>query len=278
MMINAIAIFDIDGVVRDVGGSYRRALADTVEHFTQGGMRPSAGAIDALKAEGLWNNDWEASQELIYRYFEAQGQPRAQDCAQPDAGVLLNYDEIVAFFQGRYRGKDPVHWNGYICDEPLLMSAEYGRSLTAAGIPWGFFSGATTASARYVLERRIGLQSPILVAMEDAPGKPDPTGLFMALERLETQAVAPTTMNAPVIYVGDTVADMYTVVQARQRRSDRPWIAVGILPPHVQDGGTTQTAYGESLQRAGAEIVLNHIEALTPARIAQLVSNATPNG
>jgi HAD superfamily phosphatase len=272
MMINAIAIFDIDGVVRDVGGSYRRALADTVEHFTQGAIRPSAAAIDALKSEGIWNNDWEASQELIHRYFESQGQPRAQDCAQPDAGILLNYDDIVAFFQGRYRGLDPVHWNGYICDEPLLMSAAYGRSLTAAGILWGFFSGATTGSARYVLERRIGLQSPVLVAMEDAPGKPDPTGLFMTLERLTAQNAAHPAIAAPVIYAGDTVADMYTVVQARQQRDDRPWLAVGILPPHVQDGGTTQAAYGESLQRAGAAIVLNHIEELTPARIAQLVS------
>ena len=31
--IGAIAIFDIDGVIRDVGGSYRRALADTVEEY-----------------------------------------------------------------------------------------------------------------------------------------------------------------------------------------------------------------------------------------------------
>jgi len=30
------------------------------------------------------------------------------------------------------------------------------------------FSGATRASAAYVLERRLGLQSPVLIAMEDA--------------------------------------------------------------------------------------------------------------
>ena len=57
----AIVVFDIDGVVRDVGNSYRRALADTVEQFTEGAFRPSQADIDRLKAEGIWNNDWEAS-------------------------------------------------------------------------------------------------------------------------------------------------------------------------------------------------------------------------
>jgi HAD superfamily phosphatase len=85
----AIVVFDIDGVVRDVGGSYRRALADTVEHFTAFAYRPSQSDIDQLKSEGVWNNDWEASQELIYRYFEAQGQTRSQ--------VHLNYEALLLF-------------------------------------------------------------------------------------------------------------------------------------------------------------------------------------
>ena len=148
----SIVVFDIDGVVRDVGGSYRRALADTVEHYTHRAFRPSPAGIDQLKGEGIWNNDWEASQELIYRYFEAQGNPRRS--------IDLDYDAIVVFFQSRYRGPDPVNWTGYICQEPLLMSADYLEQLTQAGIAWGFFSGATTGSAKYVLERRLGLQSP----------------------------------------------------------------------------------------------------------------------
>ena len=65
----AIAVFDIDGVLRDVSGSYQRALADTVEKFTDGQYRPTDDEIDTLKGEGLWNNDWEASQELVYRFF-----------------------------------------------------------------------------------------------------------------------------------------------------------------------------------------------------------------
>ena len=48
-----------------MGGSYRRAIVETVHHF--GGLRPEPAAIDGLKAEGRWNNDWEASLELLRR-------------------------------------------------------------------------------------------------------------------------------------------------------------------------------------------------------------------
>jgi HAD superfamily phosphatase len=258
----AIVVFDIDGVIRDVGGSYRRALADTVEQFTQGAYRPSTTDIDALKSEGHWNNDWEGSQELIYRHFEAQGVERSH--------LNLNYDDIVAFFQSRYRGPDPQNWTGYICQEPLLLNSDYFDLLTQAGIPWGFFSGATRGSASYVLEKRLGLRSPVLVAMEDAPGKPDPTGLLEVVQQLEppqTQIEAPT----PVIYLGDTVADLQTVQNARQRHSSRHWIGVGILPPHAQITAEYSTAYAAGLHQAGAAIVLESVQHLTLNRIKELV-------
>jgi HAD superfamily phosphatase len=251
----AIAIFDIDGVVRDVAGSYRRALADTVEHYTNSAYRPSQEDIDSLKSEGIWNNDWEASQELVYRYFEARGQQRGQ--------LDVDYNTLVAFFQSRYRG---TNWDGYICSEPLLLQPSYLESLTAAGIGWGFFSGATRGSATYVLEKRLGLQSPVLVAMEDAPGKPDPTGLLATVRLLESQDAT------PVIYVGDTVADMYTVEKAKLQAPNRPWIGVGILPPHVQETSARQEAYAASLQKAGAAVVLGNVQQLTPARIQQLLN------
>ena len=257
----AIVVFDIDGVVRDVGGSYRRALADTVEHFTDGAYRPTPTDIDQLKSEGIWNNDWEASQEMIFRHFEALGQPRSRS--------QLKYEVIVAFFQSHYRGPDPDHWTGYICHEPLLVQPSYLEQLSAAGIPWGFFSGATRASATYVLEKRLGLHSPTLVAMEDAPGKPDPTGLLIAVHQLQqSSSVASST---PVIYAGDTVADMYTVQRARSLHPHRCWIGVGILPPHVQEA--SHEAYANTLKAAGAATILSNIEQLNPAKIEELLGS-----
>jgi len=274
----AIAIFDIDGVVRDVSNSYRRALADTVEHFTQSAYRPSHADIDRLKGEGIWNNDWEASRELVYRHFEAQGQARS--------AVGLDYCSLVDFFQRRYRGDDlenPDHWNGYIIQEPLLLQPTYLEHLTRAGIPWGFFSGATRGSACFVLEKRLGLRSPVLVAMEDAPGKPDPTGLFQALQQLEaffpevSQVETPQLARATVVYVGDTVADMQTVEKARSQKPDRQWIAIGILPPHAQNPLEYREFYSAQLQSAGAAIVLENVEDLTPEQIQVLLRATATN-
>jgi HAD superfamily phosphatase len=262
----AFIIFDIDGVIRDVGGSYRRALADTVEHFTQGAYRPTPEDIDALKAEGLWNNDWEASQELVYRYYERSGWQRSQTEATP---CQFSYEELVAFFQSRYRGTDPEHWNGYICQEPLLLSANYFEQLTHAGFAWGFFSGATRASANYVLQKRLGLKSPVLIAMEDAPGKPDPTGLLLTVEQLGKTAEP----NAPIFYLGDTVADLYTVEKARQLRPDLRWVGIGILPPHVQATAERSQEYTALLEKAGAEAVFRNVEELTPAKIQSLIQS-----
>ncbi|MGD1805202.1 TIGR01548 family HAD-type hydrolase [Dapis sp. BLCC M126] len=263
MMNKAILVFDIDGVIRDVGGSYRRAIADTVKHCTSGAFCPTLADIDQLKSEGVWNNDWEASRELVYRHFEGQGQKRED--------IALDYQKLVAFFQSRYRGLDEDNWNGYICSEPLLVSSGYFEELTAAGLSWGFFSGAMRAEVAYVLEGKLGMSSPVVVAMEDAPGKPDPTGLFAVVEELEKQNGL--AENLPVIYAGDTVGDMYTVENARKQMPSRTWVGVGVLPPHVQESEERQDAYSAKLLEAGAKVVLNNIEELSEEAIANLINN-----
>ena len=265
MNLIAIAVFDIDGVVRDVGGSYRRAIADTVEHYTGGSYRPTVEDIDALKQEGVWNNDWKASEAMIHRYFERQNQPRSE----------IGYEEIVDFFQRRYRGpdtEDPDQWTGYIASEPLLINQDYLSALAQSGVPYAFFSGATQGSANFVLQRRIGLSEPILIAMEDAPGKPDPTGLMMAVQRIESQPSV--TQNLPVLYAGDTAADMKTIIAARERFPQRQWLAIGILPPHAQQTAAYKADYAASLKLAGADIVLDSAREMTAELIQQRLALA----
>ncbi|MGD1703264.1 TIGR01548 family HAD-type hydrolase [Dapis sp. BLCC M229] len=263
MMNKAILVFDIDGVIRDVGGSYRRAIADTVEYCTSGAFTPTLADIDQLKSEGVWNNDWEASRELVYRHFEGQAQKRED--------VALDYQKLVAFFQSRYRGLDEDNWNGYICSEPLLVSSGYFEELMAAGFSWGFFSGAMRAEVAYVLEGKLELSFPVVVAMEDAPGKPDPTGLFEVVEQLEKQDGL--AENLPVIYVGDTVGDIYTVENARKQVPSRSWVGVGVLPPHVQESEERQNVYTAKLLEAGAKVVLDNIEELSVEAIGSLINN-----
>ena len=150
--------------------------------------------------------------------------------------------------------------------------------MTRDRIIWAFFSGATRGSARFVLERRLCLADPVLVAMEDAPGKPDPTGLLVVVDTLTQQGQLPP--DLPVIYAGDTVADMQTIVQARGQAmaegdGQRPWIGVGVLPPHVvaADGAYRQ-AYGAALEQAGASWVIPQITALTADYIHQRLVGA----
>ena len=68
-----LILFDIDGVIRSVENSYRLALKKTVFKFS--GWEPSYQDIDNAKNEGVWNNDWDLSMELIKRYKKKKLKP-----------------------------------------------------------------------------------------------------------------------------------------------------------------------------------------------------------
>jgi len=238
-------------VIRDVGGSYRRALAETVHHYTEAwgqAWRPDAATIDGLKAEGRWNNDWEASLELLRRRgFGSPGQPPL-----PEFEALV--DVFSGFYFGGDPGGDPAQWRGFIGSEPLLVQPPFFAGLTAAGLAWGFVSGAEPPSARYVLEQRLGLRQPPLIAMGDAPDKPDPTGLLQLASRLaggELGSAAP-----PVAYLGDTVADVLTVIHARQACPQQRFVALAVAPPHLHRDAAARAAYEARLKEAGADVVI----------------------
>lgn len=244
----AVLLFDIDGVIRDVGGSYRRAIVETVHHYS--GVRPEPGAIDALKAEGCWNNDWLASLELL----------RRDGLGQAGRPPLPAFEALVAVFNGFYFGGDPdgdpMGWRGFIGSEPLLVERSFFASLSQAAILWGFVSGAEPPSARFVLQQRLGLSDPPLIAMGDAPDKPDPTGLL----RLAAELIgAPLGSGAlPVAYLGDTVADVLTVVRARERLPQQRFLSLAVAPPHLQvaEASERRKAYEAQLLQAGADAVI----------------------
>ena len=240
-----ILLFDIDGVIRDVAGSYRRALQCTVQHYC--GWQPSADAIDAMKAEGAWNNDWDCSLELLRRH----------GAELPDRTALI--DVFSGFYFGGDPEGDPSQWTGFIGDEPLLVNASFFTMLSQQKVRWGFVSGAEPPSARFVLQQRLGLQDPPLIAMGDAPDKPDPTGLIHL-----AKALGADTEEAQVAYLGDTVADVHTVVQARKRWPEQHFISLAVVPPHLQseEQAPARRIYEQQLMEAGADLVLNSTAAL----------------
>ncbi len=229
-------------MIRDVAGSYRRAIVETVRHFS--GWAPEAAAIDALKGEGRWNNDWHASMELLRRHGTAP---------------LPAWDRLVAVFSDHYFGGDPegdpALWRGFIGSEPLLVDAPFFAALSGQGIAWGFVSGAEPPSARFVLEQRLALVAPPLIAMGQAPDKPDPTGLL----RLALTLAGPLGPEAPpVAYLGDTVADVLTVQRARQQQPSQRFLSLAVAPPHLQQPGreAERSSYEDQLLAAGADAVI----------------------
>ena len=263
-------LLDIDGVIRDVGGSYRRALAETVHHYS--GWRPDAVSIDALKGEGRWNNDWDASLELLRRHRQQQASEIEPNQPGTPERELPAYEVLVEVFSGFYFGGnpegDPANWSGFIGDEPLLVEPAFFKALTAAGVAWGFVSGAEPPSARFVLEHRLGLSAPPLIAMGDAPDKPNPTGLLrLAAQLLEHRGVPALGSEAPpIVYLGDTVADVQTVLNARCQHPEQRFLSLAVAPPHLhqRDSTAARTRYEQQLQRAGADTVLEHTSAALP--------------
>ena len=90
-----LILFDIDGVIRSVENSYRLALKKTVYKFS--GWEPSYIDIDSAKNEGIWNNDWDLSLELIKRYIKKKKLNLE----------IPSKEEIVKCFEGYYFGGDP---------------------------------------------------------------------------------------------------------------------------------------------------------------------------
>jgi len=308
--VRAVLLFDIDGVIRDVGNSYRRAIVETVHHYS--GWRPDPAAIDALKSEGRWNNDWEASLELLRRHAVSGGAPRpaapgaeaavrrspeaaiapggpwaseAAEISEPQAppalpaGVVsgeepsLSLPSLAAlaevfgsFYFGGDPAGDPSAWRGFIGEEPLLVERAFFERLTAQGILWGFVSGAEPPSARFVLERRLGLSDPPLIAMGDAPDKPDPQGfLALAARLLQAQGGGGLGAEAPLVaYLGDTVADVTTVQRARRVLPQQRFWSLAVAPPHLQtpERAADRRRYEARLLEAGADRILGHTAAV----------------
>jgi HAD superfamily phosphatase len=264
----AIVLFDIDGVIRDVAGSYRRAIVETVHYY--GGWRPDPAAIDTLKAEGLWNNDWQASLELLRRGGLAP---------LPELGALA--EVFGSFYFGGDPDGDPALWRGFIGDEPLLVAPCFFEQLTAAGLVWGFVSGAEPSSVRYVLERRLGLMAPPCIAMGDAPDKPDPTGLLRLAQELlqRTRGLGLGSQAPPVAYLGDTVADVETVQRARHQHPDQRFWSLAVAPPHLHgpEQRERRGAYEARLQAAGADRILARTADVAGAML-ELVGAGHPIG
>lgn len=186
-------LFDMDGVLADVRRSYREAIAATCRSY---GVEVGPAQIEAAKAKGGANDDWELTRALVR-----------------DAGVVASFADVRDRFEKAYQGTE---------DEPGLRRSETllpdrGWLAALAGrFRLGVVTGRPRADARRFLEEH-GLARffSAVVCREDAPLKPDPAPVLLALQQLGAGSAW---------MFGDTPDD---IVAARGAGA----VPVGVLPP-----------------------------------------------
>jgi histidinol-phosphate aminotransferase len=203
----AALLFDMDGVLVDVSSSYRHAIVATARAF---GVDVSPADVAAAKARGNANDDW----SLTHRLIDA-------------GGVRCALGEVVERFEACYRERRD--------GERALVPAAQLRAWRRAR-PIAVVTGRPAADAAYALDR-LGLGDcfDAVVCREDAPLKPDPAPVQLALRRLGV---------ASAWMLGDTVDD---VAAAR---------AAGVVPIGVVAPGDDPARAQDALAAAGAARVL----------------------
>ena len=185
-MTLSVLIFDMDGVLVDVTGSYREAIIATVAHFT--GQRPTHDEIQDWKNRAGYNNDWELSRAMVRQ--------RGREAA---------YQEVVDVFQRLFVGQNH---NGLILQERWLPRNGLLERL-ATRYRLAIFTGRLRREAEFTLRRFIPtLRFDPLVGMEDVQRqKPNPEGL------LKIRAAC----GEDLLYVGDSIDDCHAASAAGVR-------------------------------------------------------------
>jgi len=188
-----IIIFDVDGVLVDVRGSFHKTVLETVRFFTR--KRVTRKELQRWKSQSGFNDDWKLSTAWVQ-----------------SLGGKQSYDEVKSKFVELYWGADG---NGNVAHEKWLLPRASLRRL-ASRAELALFTGRVRQETDYTLDRcRVREYFRHIVTVEDvARAKPDPEGLLKILSGRDP---------AKAIYLGDNVDDALAA-QAAQI----PF--VGVLP------------------------------------------------
>ena len=213
-------LFDMDGVLVDVTGSYRRAIQETVRFFT--GKKAQPEEIQGLKEQGGYNNDWDLTEAILI----------SRGKAVPKVDIVKKFQEFYLGVEGR---------KGFIENEKWQLNKELLEQLHKEHL-LGIVTGRPKEEALFVL-RKFGLEKMFdaIVALEDYPSeksKPDPYPINLALEKINRKKA---------VYVGDSVDDITAAKRAGVR-------AIGCIP-----SGVSANRLKEKLLKNGAEKVVNNI-------------------
>jgi len=217
-----LVIFDVDGVLVDVRGSFHRSIIETIHYFT--GERPRYAEIHQWKNRSGYNDDWRLTTDWI------------ASLSKP-----VPYARVKARFQKFYWGTKDLPGN-VSREKWLITHSRLQRWSRRADL--ALFTGRTRRELRYTLKavpeydlfRRA-------VTMDDVrKGKPDPEGLRLLLD-----GVAP----RDAVYLGDNIDDALAAKRARV-----PFL--GVLP----EGSAAHRHRARTLRKLGALAVLDSVSDL----------------
>ncbi|QCC50551.1 TIGR01548 family HAD-type hydrolase [Halapricum salinum] len=277
-------VLDIDGVLVDVAGSYRRAIVESVERVY--GETIAQPAIQQFKDAGGFNNDWELTDAVaLYVLAGREGFPLSIETftdriAESGGGlgaarsvvddeldpaererVLDAWDRerLRDVFQQLYLGSElyreieggspELQTEGYIHDEPVLLDPEVRDELLER-FDVGVLTGRPAAEADIALDRvGLDISDEHRFTMDDwEAGKPDPDALVTLAERFD---------SGSIVFVGDTLDDVRTATNAAEADASRTYHGVGVLT-----GGLTGKEGRRKYEREGASAVLDSVNDL----------------
>ncbi|WP_117593086.1 TIGR01548 family HAD-type hydrolase [Haloprofundus halophilus] len=276
-------VLDVDGVLVDVADSYRRAVVESVDRVY--GRTVPVEELQAFKDAGGFNNDWELTYAVaLYVLAQREGlkMPTEEfaahiadhggglDAAQSVVADMPSIsqarvrdkwktDHLRDVFQALYLGSDlyrefegdepPFETEGYIHDEPVILTEETVTNLTSR-FDVGVLTGRPSAEADIALNRvGLGVADEHRFTMDDwEEGKPHPKALVTLAERFEAETVT---------FVGDTLDDIRTAVNAAEADASRTYRGVGVLT-----GGLTGEEGRRKYESAGAAAVVDSVNDL----------------
>lgn len=172
-----LIIFDVDGVLVDVRGSYHRTTLQTVRFFT--GKRVTLHQLQEWKNRSGFNDDWALSTAWVQ-----------------SLGGRFEYEEVKRKFIELYWGGGR---DGNVHREKWLLPAKALARL-AKSAELAIFTGRTRKELDHTLELlKVRSFFRDIITVEDvAHPKPDPEGLAKILKGRDP---------ASAIYVGDSIDD-----------------------------------------------------------------------
>lgn len=176
-------LFDMDGVLASVGNSYRTAIIQTATFF---GVEITHDDISIEKKKGNANNDWILTKRLIESKLPT---------------ITITLEEVTTVFEDLYQGTSTTKG---LCETESLIPSK-GFLIEIANRCHGKVAIVTGRPIKdaYKFLDTYGLRElfPVCICMEDAPAKPNPTGVLLACQKLN--------MDPSVcLMIGDTPDDI----------------------------------------------------------------------